>query len=80
MRALKKVLSKTIKESKVGGELREKEMKREMESPAGSNLSHNRAVRTLPRSEAMSSSLMIWTTKYRTVQGWEEPNGLVQII
>ena len=81
MKALKKVLSKAIKEPKwCGGGVSEKEMKREMESPAGSNLSQNRAVRTLPRSEATSSSLMVWTTKYRTVQGWEEPNGLVQII
>lgn len=62
------------------GGLSEKEMKREMESPAGSNLSQNRAVRTLPRSEATPSSLMVWTTKYRMAQGWEEPNGLVQIV
>lgn len=69
------MLSKAIKESKGGwGELSEKKMKREMESPAGSNLSQNRAVRTLPRSEAMPSSLMVWTTKYRMAQGWEEPN------
>lgn len=73
------MLRKAIKESKEGA-LSEKEMKREMESPAGSNVSQNRAVRTLLRSEATSSSLAVWTTKYRTAQGWEEPNGLVQIV
>lgn len=76
---MKKALRKAIKESKEGA-LSEKEMKREMESPAGSNVSQNRAVRTLPRSEATSSSLTVWTTKYRTAQGWEESNGLVQIV